>query len=345
MARGRNTSGPVQADIARALGISVSTISRALADSPHISDDVRAQVRDTATRLGYRSRRTERHNLEQIVALVALGGATTSLSFIYQDILEGLKERSRSLAAPLEIHMRPVDDPLPDDLAANADERVGLLFVGLDPDEAVLRHLSGRNVPMALVNGLDPGMATDCVAPANFFGGRMVAEHLISRGHRRLIYVSGHARWTLMRRQHGFEAGVAEFGRGKASVAVLNVKSRQPERLVREIANFQEQARQAATAMFCSTDTIAIYAIQALQSLGLVVPNDMSVIGFDDMPMSTMISPSLTTVRIEWREIGREAISILQRRAATRGRSPMQVQIGGRLVVRDSVGSARRINA
>lgn len=342
MVKGSKASVPVQADIARKLGISVSTISRALADSPKISEDVKIQVRDAAAQLGYDGRRAERRGFDRIIVLLPLGGATSSLSIIYEEILNGIKEGSRALHSQVEMHMRPMDEPLPKSLSGDLNARTGLLFVGLDPSQETLADLRKRGIPTVLANGLDPRMGTDCVAPANFFGGRTVAEYLVANGHRKLLYVFGHRRWTILRRQQGFESGAEEFSGRKAKIlSVFDVRATEPDQYVRKIANFCKGAPKGATALFCSNDTFAIYAIQALHSLGLSVPEDMSVIGFDDIPMATMISPNLTTVRIEWREIGREAMHILRRRAASPGRPPMQVQVGGHLIARDSVRSIK----
>lgn len=344
MARKRKASRPVQADIARELGISVSTISRVLSNAAGISDEVRERVHETADRLGYTAHRSaDSQALDRIIVLTALAGATAALSYVYQSLLTGVQDSARAICPQVDTQMCSRDNPLPEAIDKRLDSRTGLMLAGLDPSEATLRALRDRGIPVVLVNGLDASMVTDTVSPGNYFGGRIVAHHALGLGHKRLLYITGHERWTLRRRLQGFEAGVAEFGGGAAEVvSVLQARSEEPDRTVREIADWFQRDADGATAIICFNDALAIYAIQAMQSLGLSVPRDVSVIGFDDMPMATMISPRLTTVHVAWWEIGVQAVTLMQRRVARPDTPSLQAQIGSHLVVRDSAGPAPR---
>lgn len=344
MVRTRGRSGPSQADVALEAGVSISTVSRVLAGAHGISDDVRASVSDVALRLGYKTRRhASGPRFERFIALIAYNGERSVLSYVYQMILEDVLEGARSISVPVETRMCAVEDPLPQAVRDGLTPHTGVLFIGLDPDHETLSDLKARGIPVVLVNGIDSFLSTDSVSPANFFGGRMIARHLIEAGHRKLLFIRGNDRWTLMRRAQGFEVGCDEFGGGEAQiVSTLTLPSEEPDATVLEIANWYRDEGDGATAIFCIRDTLAIYVYQALQSLGISVPGDVSVIGFDDMPMSTMMSPPLTSLHIDWGELSYEAIKLLHRRLAHPDKPTVEVQVGGHMVVRDSVAPRGR---
>lgn len=343
MVRSKGRAGPNQSDIAREAGVSISTVSRVLAGAHGISEDVRVNVADVALRLGYK---TKRHAsgpvFERFIALIAYNGATSILSHVYQMILEGLLEGAQAISVPVETRMCAVDDPLPEAVRDGLTPNTGVLFIGLDPDHDTLMALRARNIPVVLANGIDTFLLTDSVSPANFFGGRMIARHLIEAGHRKLLFIRGNDRWTLMRRAQGFAVGCDEFGDGDAEIlSTLTLLAEDADTNVREIVEWYKQNGSDATAIFCIRDTLAVYVYQALQSLGISVPDDVSVIGFDDMPMSTMMSPPLTSLHIDWGELAHEAIKILQRRLAYPEKPTLEVQVGGHMVLRDSVAPPR----
>lgn len=339
MVRTKGRLGPNQGDVAREAGVSVSTVSRVLAGGRGISDDVRASVTDVASRLGYKARRhASGRSFERFIALIAYNGATSVLSHLYQVILESIMASASGLGVPIETRLCDVEDPLPRAMGEGLKPGMGVLFIGLDPTHEMLTDLKARGVPAVLVNGIDSFLSTDSVSPANFFGGRMIARYLIEAGHRKLLFIRGNDRWTLMRRAQGFEVGCDEFGGGEARiVSTLSLPVEDPDSSIRDIANWYRQEGKDATAIFCIRDTLAVYTYQALQSLGVSVPDDVSVIGFDDMPIATMMSPQLTSLHIEWKDLAHEAMTLLHRRLEHPDKPPIEVQVGGHMVVRDSV--------
>ena len=322
-----------QADVARAAGVSISTVSRVLSDAPGISDDVRRDVRSAAEQLGYRHRTLNRApELREIIGYLPVRQATGSVASMYEAIMEGLTAESRRLGIKLTI--RALDETLLAPPKIPADPTVGVMFAGLDPDDAVFDSIKAAGVPAILVNGLDPGMRVDTIAPANFFGGRLVAEHLYALGHRQTMMISTLRRWTLRRRIQGFQAGLQEFGAPPADFIELPELS--AERAANELRKRLRAGTLDATAVFCGNDAVALGVIELLQAEGLSIPRDISVVGFDDLPFADLVSPRLTTVRAEWREMGQQAIALLEGQARRLHRTPLQVQAGIRLIVRET---------
>lgn len=326
-----------QADIARAAGVSISTVSRVLSDAPGISADVRRDVRSAAEQLGYRQRTPTRPpELHEIVAYVPVRQATGTVASMYQAIMEGIKAEAHRLNVHLTFRAR--DETLSAPLQIPTDPGVGVMFAGIDPDDAVFEQIETVGNPVVLVNGLDPRMRVDTIAPANFFGGRLVAEHLIARGHRKTIVISSANRWTLRRRIEGFQAGLREFGAPEAEVMVI--PDLNSDSAIANLRTRLESGPLGATAAFCGNDSVALGVIEMLQAEGLRVPEDISVVGFDDLPFADLVSPRLTTVYVAWEEMGRQAIGLLEGQARRLHRTPLQVQVGIRLVVRETTAEA-----
>jgi LacI family repressor for deo operon, udp, cdd, tsx, nupC, and nupG len=168
---------------------------------------------------------------------------------------------------------------------------------------------------------------------------KMAAEYLVSLGHRRIAYVSGGQGDVLSDLRHeGYLLGLAEYSDplidwrvegdgssegGRAAVERLFIKDTLP------------------TAFFCFNDNTAIGVISALRQRGYRVPEDFSVIGFDDIPFASDITPALTTIRQPRSQIGERAMSSLLGRIEDRSAPPTMMLLHGDLVVRESCGSAK----
>lgn len=329
-ARGRIS----QSEIATAAGVSVSTVSRVLAGVPGISEEVRRSVRQVAQRLGHELR--DEPGPRRLRAAVAYLAASDDLGTgtVYHYVLEGIRAAADAAGLPVSVVLRQHLDGLPARVLEEPD--VGAFFMGVDPSDAALDQLALSGVPTVLVNGLDPELRVDAVAPANFFGGRLAARHLAGQGHRRLLHVTTRQRWTLMRRAEGFLAGVRELGNA-FSAEVLDLQTLQEPEISAAIGRRLERNDFPYTAILCGHDLGAIGLVQALRAAGLRVPEDISVMGFDDVPLAALGSPPLTTVRVDWRLIGREAVRLMMLRQHQRDESAVQVQVGARIVARASV--------
>ncbi len=325
-----------QADVARAAGVSISTVSRVLSDVPGISEDVRRDVRSVAEQLGYRQRTSTRPaKLHDIVAYLHVRQATGSVSTMYQAIIEGIKAEAQRLGIPMVVRAR--DETVSGALDVPSLPSTGLMFVGLDPEDSVFERIAETGNPAILVNGLDPQMRVDAIAPANFFGGRAVANHLAELGHTRAIILSSVRRWTLRRRIEGFQAGLRENGIPAAEV--IELPDLNSDWAIAKLRERLQHGGFEATAAFCGNDTVALGAIETLQSEGIRVPQDFSVVGFDDLPFADIVSPRITTIHVAWEEMGRQALTLLEGQARRRHRAPLQVQAGVRLVTRETTAA------
>jgi DNA-binding LacI/PurR family transcriptional regulator len=194
-----------QSDIADHLGVSISTVSRALANEIGISEVMRAEVQKVARQLGYKSKHISSvENLDRhVLALVPLGGATGHLTSFYQAAELGIKLDVR-LVNEDSVNAAFVQRQL-QRTGAN-----GLVLAGIDPAPAFAEWCDENEIYLVLANGLDPQMAVSSVTPANFFGAYQATRHLLNAGHRKILHYTHQVRPTIIQRRRGFEAAMAE---------------------------------------------------------------------------------------------------------------------------------------
>lgn len=314
-----------QNDLAKALGVSVSTISRALSDAPGISEDLRDRVRRLARDMGYEARGARGAASRHVHAYVTLDRTTDGLTGFYDGIVKWMIAEARATSMTIEVRLAADHSEdikrIADDVAKQRVEAVFL--VGIDPPAELARLLVERKVPTVLVNGADPEMRFDCVTPSNFYGAQMAAQLLMQQGHRSLLYVSGHLRWTTLQRLRGFQTAVADQSGAQLSVVRLSAPTRdQVERVVDAL-----REGPTPTAIFCINDLYAVSLMQALHARGYDVPGDVSVMGFDDLPFAEHVTPRLSTFRVARQDIGRQSVQLMARRLADPEAVRLQVEV------------------
>ncbi len=330
-----------QADIAQALGVSISTVSRALSDSPSITEPIRRKVRDCALQIGYpiKQRQTV-ESFESIVVISAIEDFNDVRSSIYYETLSGIREEAHKVSGSVETFMTQSRTPLPAEISNRLNPRTGCIFLGLTPAPETLADFAERGISSVIANGIDEELRVDAITPTNFLGGAVIGRYLMGMGHRRFLYMGGRNRLTLQRRFAGFRQhveGGADAADGKV-VSVFGHTSRRPvEPDLKEFQAWVTTHLHDATALFCYNDSAAVWAIEAMRMIGISIPDEMSVAGFDDMPIAKLASPALTTFRINWVDVGEEAVQTLHRRMVSPESAVRLIQLGGQLVPRDSV--------
>ncbi|HEV7275242.1 MAG TPA: LacI family DNA-binding transcriptional regulator [Devosiaceae bacterium] len=311
-----------QGDIAERLGVSVSTVSRALANEAGISPTVRDDVRQLARALGYRSKRAGSPLLDRHVsAFVPLGGATSGLSGFYFGIVEGM--RSAATHAGMSLDVRLINESA---LSMDAMKRqvqeagaVGLLLAGIDATDELVAWCRKEDLPVVLVNGVDPQMRMSSVTPANFHGAYAATRRLLDAGHRRIIHYTQQSRPTIVQRRRGFEAAIASVEDAVGTVVDSTTVSRGEF-----VAGLAEDAYDA-TALFLWNDIVAVHVLEAISEAGLV--GRYAIIGFDDLPIASLATPRLSTMHVDREAIGVAAIRLL-RQQMEGDKSVQQLELG-----------------
>lgn len=319
------TKRPRQADIATMAGVSVSTVSRVLANEPGISESVRQHILKVAAESGYPTRGVA-GTMPGGLALIASDGMTGGLSVFYEGIVEGLRAAAAEAGMSFEIRLirenKATAEVVSDYMqTANAE---GLFLVGIDPSVELRRHLEENAVPCVLVNGTDPRLRLDGVSPSNFFGAYEATRRLLDAGHTRILHLTGSHRHTIRERSRGFEAAIAEVDGAHGCLVPMNFHGSASQE-AHELTTAKLAENAGYTAAFCMNDFIAVGVLEAVTEAGLSVPDDFAIMGFDDLPCALMTDPPLSTMRVDRAALGREAVHLMATRFRDRTAPARQI--------------------
>lgn len=330
-------------DVARLAGVSPGTASQALNGRPRVHSDTRQRVVDAATKLRYapnlHGRRLARRRAECVAVVQGRNMATVFSDSFYRVVLGSVAETTHGRGYSLVITPAPGDGMRPADLGrllghGGVD---GALVVGvLDADW--LFALRERGLPIVLVDTYLEGLAVPAVVPDYRDGARQATAHLVRLGHPRVALLGAAVAYPFGRETHD---GYAD--------ALAAAHARYDPRLVRRCAIAVEAATAAMTALlaeaepptavFAVTDAMAIGALRAARERKLRVPEDLAVVGMDDIELAAYTEPPLTTVRVPKEEMGRIAAERLIALIEGAGGEPSIVSVPGELVVRESCGA------
>lgn len=323
-----------QADIAERLGVSVSTVSRALANEIGISDAVRQDVQRMARTLGYKSKRSMSAVAgdRKAVALVPLGGATSGLANFYFGIVEGMREQAAGMGVALDVRLVNESVVTLDLIKKHVAQAGagGVVLAGIDGWDELIAWSSEVDIPVVLANGSDPQMRLSSVSPANFYGALMATERLLRAGHRRILHYTHHYRPTIRQRQRGFETAIART-EGAVGVIVKSSECKTMELLADILAGKHE-----VTAAFIWNDIAAVEMLDGLYGPESPLEPGFSIIGFDDLPIAGMATPRLSTTRVDREAIGRGAVRLLAEHMDGE-RAIQQLEIGVTMVEGETV--------
>ncbi len=311
-------------DVARVAGVSAQTVSCVINNSGSVSQGVREQVRRIADELGYypnKSAKTMRTGRSQTLGLV--------VSNIRQPFFPELAQAVQAAAREAGYALLLVDsEGSPSDVAQHIATLKSHAVEGVISTENIAPvHFLG--VPTVIVGDPVPGM--DSIRADDVAGGTMLAQHLLKHGHRRIGLVSSPRSGCIPIRRKAFLESI-----GHAAEIAWELYTPTSEVVTDEITD--KLVRQEATAVVCSHDLIAIGVLRSLRGRGLHVPSDVSVVGFDDIPWASIVTPTLTTVRQPYSAMGKGAINLLLDRIANPERRSRRVKLAVTLIERETVG-------
>ncbi len=288
-------------DVADDIGVSISTVSRTLSGASGISTSTRKRIHEAAERLGYQGAIKS----YSIVVAVDVHAVESGAGEFMQAILRGIETQADALGLNVTIQHLVAANVSQVPINEGAD---GYLLLSLQTEELV-EKLFQNKVPAVIVNGRDHVMRLDAVAPANRAGGYLGTWHLIERGHRKILFLDHSRRPTIRDRKLGNiralnEAGIAPDP--ALSIELSEMRTDVAFQMVTERIN--RSGSPDFTAIQCCNDASALGAIAALIEAGLRVPEDVSVIGFDDIPAAGLNSMPLTTLRVEAAELGARGV-------------------------------------
>lgn len=325
-------------DIAEKLGLPVSTVSKALSGTDEVSEETRQQVLDTALALGYASSKDNtRQSSSKICVFIENMGFERIEHFGYEIIvgfrLAAVERDWKVDIVPISMNEK-IDYVYDDYMRKNG--YVGGFLLGFFLHSDFHRQLQNTNVPTVVLDNLILNPKVACVGVDNYQGVTYAVEHLASLGHTSIALMNGEGNSRVSQeRYQGFKVGMNKCNLPirKDLTAYGDFTSENTGPFVR---TFVENG---ATAIVCASDYIAVGVLNELVKLDLRVPRDISVTGFDDIPIARYSTPPLTTIRQDRLNIGKSACVALEQ--IMEGMSISRFLLAPELIVRESTGPVR----
>lgn len=297
-------------DIANRLGVSVSTVSKGLNGASDISDELRQMVLDTAVEMGYSTKRSKKVENRKLCIFIENMNYETIDEFGY-DIVLGFKQNA--FRRKWDVDILPITPAFQEeekyDTFLLKNGYYGAFLMGLALHDSWIKQLENTTMPTVLLDNFISGNPNVCYLGTDSYEGiAMAVNHLVNLGHKNIAFLNG-SLYSLVsdQRQEAFENAMAA-----ASLPVQKDLTAYGY-YVSDSAKYHVPGFLAAgaTAVVCGNDLIAKGVIDECTKRGFRVPEDVSVVGFDDISIAATFDPPLTTIRQERNELGRCAYDIL----------------------------------
>jgi DNA-binding LacI/PurR family transcriptional regulator len=314
--RGGGSTAPRSVDVARLAGVSQKTVSRVFNDEQYVSADVRRRVLEAAEELGYRRNNAARalaSGRTRSIGVVTLGTALYGPA----SLLMGIERAARDTGYALRVVNTLEGDPggIAGAMESLLEQGVDGIVVSEPIDEGTDEGIDEGEVSLhvdvpVLVLGAPPTFAGPRVVTAGVGAdllARAATEHLLDLGHVTVHHLAGPQRWFAARdRLEGWRAALSAHGVHEPPVVKGDWSASSGYAAGRELA-----ADRDVTAVFAANDDMAIGLIRALAEAGRHVPDDVSVVGFDDIPVAAYVTPPLTTVRQPFDAVAQTGLKLL----------------------------------
>ncbi|MEO3999574.1 LacI family DNA-binding transcriptional regulator [Mesorhizobium sp. CAU 1732] len=335
MSRERTTS---LKDVAVAAGVSVTTVSRLLNGSLELPAETKRRIETAINDLKYEpnphARRLSRGRSDTI-GLVVPDIANPFFATLVAAVEDEADRKGQALSLYATLNRSGREVAYLRMLERNHVD--GLLFITNHPDDGELAELINRTGKVVVVDEDVPGATVPKLFCDNVQGGYLAGRHLVEHGHRRVLYVGGPREMiSTLRRFQGLEKAMMEGTDGAAEL--LRYEGEYTVDFGRAAARRFLEAAMPATAIFASSDEIAIGLIEVLRAQGVSIPQDVSIVGFDDVGPLHLFAPPLTAVRQPVRALGQRALALLLETNWQQSDSPYREELlPVEIVVRSSV--------
>jgi LacI family transcriptional regulator len=325
-------------DVAREAGVSVATVSRVYSGADRVSEPTRLRVREVGSRLGYsphgaaRSLITRKTNTLGVL-LPDLYGE------FFSEVIRGIDQAAQRGGYHLLVSSAHEESATFEAALRSMRGRVDGLIVmspGLDA-VAALRSLPAA-FPVVLLNSAANGDRLDSIGIANYEGAYAMVRHLLDLGHRRIAIITGAAgNFDAGERMRGYRAALAGAGIAPEPGWELPGDFSESSGYAAAIALLELDPRPGA--VFATNDSMAIGALSRLREAGLEIPGDVSVAGFDDIPMARYMNPPLTSVHVDISALGELATERLLAGIRHREAAGHHATLPATLMIRESCGA------
>jgi len=322
--------------VAEKAEVSVNTASRAINNKPDISKETKKRILQIAKELGY---------IRNAAAVALRTKKTGTIGAViadnrnpfYAEVLNGIEEAAREknyhiILANTQRDYKKEEEAINLLLAKRVD---GLLITPVQDRDDDIKNLIDANIPFVIVGRDFENIEVDAVYNDEVKGGFLATEYLIKKGHKRIALINGFLHKSPAKgRLEGYKKALKKYGipfdDALVTVGDIDVKDgyERTKQLLEKGLNF--------TAIFAYNDMMAFGAMQAIKEKGLRIPEDIGLVGYDDIPFSSLISPALTTIRLKKQELGAESVKLLLSRINGNRKKTKKVMLGVELQIRES---------
>lgn len=322
--------------VAERAGVSVNTASRAINNKSDINEETKKRVLKVAQELGY---------VQNATAVALRTKKTRTLGVViadnrnpfYAEVLNGIEEAAREknyhiILANTQRDYQKEEEAINLLLAKRVD---GLLITPVQDRNDDIKNLIEANIPFVIVGRDFKNIEVDAVYNDEVKGGFLATKYLIKKGHKRIALINGFLHKSPARgRLEGYKKALKEYGipfdDSLVSVGDIDVKDgyERTKQLLEKGLNF--------TAIFAYNDMMAFGAMRAIKEKGLRIPEDIGLVGYDDIPFSSLISPSLTTIRLKKQELGVESLKLLLSRINVSRKKTKKIMLDVELKIRET---------
>ncbi|WP_003542274.1 LacI family DNA-binding transcriptional regulator [Desulfotomaculum nigrificans] len=330
-------------DIAKKAGVSYATVSRALNNRPEVNEKTRREIQKLAEEMGYKPNALARGLVTKETKTLGLIIPDITNPF-FPEVARGVEEAAAQagynvflcntnwLAAKEETYLEVLEEKRVD----------GLILASVAKDCDVVKRVIKRGTPLVLVNRVLKDVDAHYVVIDNNKGSFQVVEHLLGLGHRIIGFIGGLAHVEATReRLQGYRLALASAGI-PVDEDLIRLGTFKKESGYENTISLMKDCKKKPTAIFAANDVLALGVIQAVQDCGLQVPEDVAVIGFDDIPFAAYAEVSLTTVAQPKYTMGEMAAKILiEEIKEGPSKEKKHVVLQPKLVIRKSSGKKR----
>lgn len=334
--RGRARRRVTLADVAREVGVSTMTASRAITRPELVTAELRAQIERAIEALGYVPNRAARalasaHSHVIAVLIPSLSNA------VFTDVLAGIQDAVDAEGYQVLIGNTRYSDAEEEKLVnihlqSNPD---GVILTGLTQSEKVRQMLAAARVPTVSMMDLSDDPDRYSVGLSQFDAGCTITRHLLEKGYRRIGFIASQLDERTMKRAEGYRQALRDAGLydGKREVLVPDPST---IALGAELVGRLLAVAPDCDAVFCCNDDLAYGAIYQCQRRGIAIPRKLAICGFNDLPASAWMNPSVTTIATPRYRIGFEAASLLKRLIHGETPESRRLDLGFTLMARES---------
>lgn len=325
-------------DIAREAGVSIATVSKVINGKGKISEDRRKEITAIMDRLNYQP---------SVIASALTGKHTFTLGLLIPDIsnpffaevARAVEDRGHQLGYSVIICSTDnKDERVERYISLLKQKRVDGVIIGTGIDNKEILRKVSTSLPVVVIGREVAAVPVHTVVADDWFGGTMAAEHLLELGHRNMAVLSENILISSSReRIRGFKETLEEAGLSLQSenILICNYRMEDAKRLAAELLKRSD----CPTALFCCNDLLAVGALQAAKEAGIRVPEELSIVSFDNTILAQVTDPQLTSIAQPMEQLGAAAVDLLLKEFEHQQEIKQRITLQTELIVRKSTST------